>query len=345
MSSSTSSSKWLPKPRKVITYPLPDDPTGGAIFLYGQPSATHIAVFCAGFPDDHENGQSFCFRLAEESDTLIGLMCLPGYDDRTDKPWTSHKRNGYSFDDMANAVREVVKILRQESTQEKAKLIGIFHDWGVVAGMIWTNRCLGEDVNSDCPDELILFDVLGPVHKEHKNDLPSHRKKTMYELFVEVYYKVVYAIAFALQCYFSKYLGLLCFVLGSFPMTLFGFAPTLSIDSNAYENRVSPLNVFRLIYMAYPYYNMFKIMFTGEWRRFISLISLPKDFINTPVLYLYGKEKRVMFHSDSAVKYLQREANENRSKSNAIAIESAGHWLYLQKPDDCIDLVKAFITN
>ena len=125
----------LPAPRKVVNYYTAGDPKGGALFIYGNADSENIAIFCTGFADDHDVGMSFCSKLAEKNNTLVGLMCIPGFDDRPDKPWTAHKKGGYTFEEMADAVRESVKVLRAESTVEKAKLTGIFHDWGVMPGI------------------------------------------------------------------------------------------------------------------------------------------------------------------------------------------------------------------
>jgi len=52
-----------------------------------------------------------------------------------------------------------------------------------------------------------------------------------------------------------------------------------------------------------------------------------------------------MFHNDGDMKYLEREAKENRCKSNAVAIDSAGHNLHLQQPDKCLEEVMEFISR
>ncbi len=350
---STSTSTPLPPPRKIINYPLPDDAEGGALYIYGKSNSPSIAIFCAGFPDDHENGQIFCSRLANEGNTLVGLMCLPGYDDRPpEKSWDTFHKDGYTFDEMTNAIREAVKVLRKESTysnnnnNNKAKLIGIFHDWGVVPGTIWTNRTL-QDPQSDYPNEIILFDVLGPVHRNLKHDIPTpHHKQTYWEKFIEIYYRVVFAISFILQRYVSKYIALLWFILGTGIMNVLRIGPTLPIDDQVFKQRHVPLSPFRIFYMAYPYYYMFKMFFkNGQFHTFFNEMSIPKDLKQTPVLYLYGTEKRIMFHDDGAVKYLQRERREGRSKSDAIAVENAGHWLYIQQPDLCLKNVIEFMSK
>ena len=78
-------------PRKIVNYPIAGDPNGGALFIYGDSNAKKMAIMSAGFPDDQEVFLPFASRLAKETDTLVGVTCVPGYDVRPDKPWTDHK--------------------------------------------------------------------------------------------------------------------------------------------------------------------------------------------------------------------------------------------------------------
>ena len=73
--------------------------------------------------------------------------------------------------------------------------------------------------------------------------------------------------------------------------------------------------------------------------------TLPQDLAKVPVLYMYGTEKRAAFHVNASVKILEREHKENKSKSNAIAVDGAGHYLYIQKPDLCFDCVTSFMQK
>ena len=59
---------------------------------------------------------------------------------------------------------------------------------------------------------------------------------------------------------------------------------------------------------------------------------------------MYGTEKRVMFHDKDAVGVLEKEAADGQ-KSNAVAVEKAGHWLYLHQPDVCFKEVSKFVTK
>lgn len=340
----TSSTPSLPSPNKIVPYYITDDPNGGALFLYGNPDSSNIAIFCAGFPDDHEIGQAFCSRLAEENKTFVGLMCLPGYDDRPDKPWEAHKTEGYTFKEMTATVREAVKVLRAESTNDKAKLTGIFHDWGVLPGTIWANQAL-EDEFADSPDQLVLFDVLGPVHKVQRKDSPDSKGLTVFDIVVTLLYRFFLATAFGLQLYVSKYIALLWHILANTFLKSFNLGPVFEIDYIVVSSREKKLELKRAIYMAYPYFYMFKAVFSGKARSEFQDFTLTKDLKKTPILYLYGPQKRAMFHDNRALKYLEREAKENRSKSKAIAVEGTGHWLYIQQPDICLKEVMEFMTK
>ena len=87
---------------------------------------------------------------------------------------------------------------------------------------------------------------------------------------------------------------------------------------------------------------MFTSVFTCNVKAF-KYASMPMDLKRTPLLYLYGTEKRVQFHGDICVKVLEREEKEGRSLSKVVAVEDAGHYLYVQKFDVCFDEVETFL--
>ena len=340
--SMTSETSTLPAPRKKVSFQIAGDPNGGIVFFYGNPNSSSIVIFCGGYPDDHENGQLFCSCLAKENGTLVGLTCLPGFDDRPEKRWQTHKPEGYTFDEMTDVIRDAVKVLRAESTNEKAILTAIFHDLGVGPGMMWANRSL-EDDDAVSPDDIVLFDVLPPVKKYHSEDLPTFSKPSFHSIFVKYYYRMIFAMAFALQSYLSNYLAMAYYLVGSWSMKLLPIFPLCSDpDWKIINAREAADGLSRVIYMGYPYYYMFKGLFNIES---LSDISLPIDLRKTPVLFLYGPDKRVQFHDERSIFILEREANENRSKSKAMKVANAGHWLYLEQTDLCVEEVKKFMSK
>jgi hypothetical protein len=178
----------LPTPRKIVTYPIGDDPNAGAVFFFGEVDAPNLALCCAGFPDDHECFLPFASRLASEAKCLVGVTCLPGYDDREDHAYTANKPDGYTYDEWVAAIRESVKCVKAESTfQGTTKFTGIFHDWGVLPGSQYTNRILEEGNDDLTPDQLVLFDVLPPLHPNTENK-PVAPKDTLRETVITVHF-------------------------------------------------------------------------------------------------------------------------------------------------------------
>jgi len=337
-------------PRKISYYPIPGDLKGGALFIYGDANAANMALMSAGFPDDHEAFMPFASRLAKETDTLVGVTCLPGYDDREDKPWTDHKRDrkyGYSFDDMASCFREAAKALRAESSlPSKAKFTGIFHDWGVVPGSIWSNRAIA-DGSDNAPDEIVYFDVLMNPHPSTV-DLPKGNDDlSVMQKCYKTLYMIVFASAFAAQTYVCGIFGIITLSLLMILLGLFRLGPCYKIDDDVMQSKSPPMAISRCMYMSYVYFNIFcQLSLKKIWNsEFHEDSTLPKDLSTVPVLYLYGKHKRSYWHKDSSIKFLQREHEEKRSKSNSIGVEGAGHWLYIQKPDICFDHVVNFMKE
>ena len=141
-------------PLKVL-YAIAGDEKAGLMLVFGKKSAKRVALCCAGFPDDHSIFVPFASRLAEENDTLVGIICIPGYDDRPERPWTEHNKDGYSFDEMVSSFRDAAMKLLAETSEQNPTFTGIFHDWGVFPGLIFTNIAV-EMEQHYAPDNLVI---------------------------------------------------------------------------------------------------------------------------------------------------------------------------------------------
>lgn len=370
------------KPNKVVHYPIAESPEGGVLHLFFEPTSSDsnknkkLVLMSAGFPDDHETFVPFALKLSKDLNAFVGVTCLPGYHDSGDnQSWTRFKKNGFTFDEMANAFREASKMLRKEYalfcantindsdglSDKKVKFTGIFHDWGVVPGLIWANRALAmNDLSTRTgdgtgdyhlaapPDELVLFDVLLPPHAESLHSgIPLAQKPSFYEIFIALSYRGIFALCFMAQLYLGKIVGVVVLAMGILVLKVFHLSPTLNIDAKVVNSRKPPLDLHRMIYMMYPYYHMFQSMLTSKGRQWLEDATLPRDLSQTPVLYMYGTEKRIMFHDYASKKLLELEHEKGTSKSNVIAVENAGHWLYsdLQKFQYCFDCVVAFMKE
>jgi pimeloyl-ACP methyl ester carboxylesterase len=358
MAKSTQTDATTSKPDKKITYALPHEEVGGCLFLYGKPDAAHIVLTCAGFPDDHGSFGPLAQRLAKESNCLVGVTCLPGFDDRPEKPWRSHHKEGFTFLEAVASLHEAAKVLRAHSTNSKAKFTAIFHDWGSLVGLMFTNRALrmieeqgdSSDHHAFTPDQVVLFDVcLGPHPKATNVPVPPRRSilYILYDLSVQVSYRLLLAVCFLLQYYVSSQMAAHLFGCGFVVLNILHLSPVRAID-----NRISAVAPSedamdykqRLTYMAYPYYNLWKVILAGRMAQALAGAYLPKDLTATPVLYLYGLDKNIHFHQDDGVSLLEQEHEQGR-RSNAIAVEDAGHWLYRQQAEYCFAQVDAFIQE
>ena len=339
-------------PRPTIFYPIgnENESKGGAIFAFGSSSSSRIVLLSAGYPDDHETFLPFAERLAKETDCYCGVTCLAGFDDRPQdgRPWTAHNKDGYTFEEMAAGLRDAGRTLRASSTCRSAvKFTVIFHDWAVPPGMIYINKAIDEAKlgaeTGDVPDDVVLFDVLVPIHPETK-DPPPMAMKSPYQILMELTYRMCFATSFLMQRYLHEYAGLLCMGLSISFLKTFRLIPTGNLDANTMEERQPPLDPSRMIYMAYPYWGLFKSLLTGNIGAF-SGCTVPLNLSKTPVLYLYGTDKKIMFDDEQVREHVRREGKKLGNKSAAIAVDNAGHWLYRHQEDVCIDHVKKFILS
>lgn len=334
----------MAEPDKVIYYPITgdkDDETTGRLFIYGDKNASNVVLLCAGFPDDQGAFSAFAAKLAQDSDCLCGVACLVGYDDYPKRPYTSNRPEGYSFNEMTTSLQAAAKALKVlYSTNPNAQFITIFHDWGSAIGAIYTNRVLDGGDALVSPDKIVYFDVL-PIKLHPKSkDTIEPAKKTFHQLIMELSYRIVLASAFLIQRFISKYLAAFFFLFWFMVLRILGIAPSSPLDDKVMQEGEQK-SIFRIIYMAYPYYYMFRDMFGLDAADAIGEFYLP---LETPVLYLYGEAKKLQFHDENVVNYLKEEGTKKDSKSNAIGVPDAAHWLYLQQPDVCLKAVKDFIV-
>ena len=349
MAESSSLPTGVPKPDRVINYAANDK---SALFLYGDLASSKIALMCPGFPDDHTVFQPFAKALSEEGGLLVGVMCLPGFDDREEVPWTSHKKDGYSYDEMTQAVREASKALRAASTHEKPELTGMFFDFGTFAGTQWASRLEEEakDANASAdlvkPDRVVFFDViLGPSPKAE--DIPTDIETPTTKEFVSGnLYNFVFALGFLTQRYIAKLLAPFVVFPPLILLTILGLTPLYEFDTIATDPLYGDKKpgLFRLFYLTYPYWNYIKVCWAEKsWAGPKKTITLHQDWKATPILYLYGKKKKCYFHNFATLAMLEREEAEKRSLSKAVGVDEAGHFLFVTKHDECLKHVLDFV--
>lgn len=336
----------LPKAIKLvpyISYATPSGQPNGVLHVFGDASSSKIALLCAGFPDDHTIFLPFAEALSKHG-IMAGVMCLPGYDDRPEDgiPFQSHPRKGFTFDETAKAVREASRSLRETSIHENPEFIGIFHDWGVVAGTLWAERLEKEAQDNPkirMPNKIVFFDVMGPPSSKMSNYIHPRevKSKSIHEK-LSYLYQFVFAISSMMQRCLPRIIAAAFAIFGYAVLTILRISPLKSSDFNSvdaiYGDRKPGLA--RWASMMYMYLNIFTSDTMLRWR-------VHRDWKKTPILYMYGKKKRTHFHSNNVVAMLKREEVEQRSLCRVVPVEGAGHWLYVQEHELCLKHVLDFI--
>lgn len=339
------------KPREV-SYRIPGNEKGGTLLVLGNPKASQLIFLHAGYPDDHQPFLPLATKLAFEHDSLVGIACLPGYND-PDPLAGGYKPGGYTFEEVLTATREAVTTLRAQQQQLSSdvathkKIHYIFHDWGVVIGSIFVNRILeeGPSVSRELlPGKVVFLDVLPPPHGEDTRAIlgPNPPRLSFLARVREMTYRGVLAASFALQRYIHSYIAIPFLLSNMTILKCIGLSPVTNVDLESFRERKQSLSLSRMIWMAYPYYNIFN----GDILSVVKKYRLPKKSSHTPVLYMYGADKNFMFHDPAGVKLLENHgasSGEYNNGSQVVRVEHAGHWLFLQQPKLCYDKISSFL--
>ena len=256
---------------------------------------------------------------------------------------------------MTCCIREAAKLLFAEynksttsdgyenQEEKKPQFTVIFHDFGVLPGLMFVNRAIEEeDFTQHKPDRVILLDVLvGPHPKFDRRQTKGIVPYTKHELLVYGAYRGSFACSFAMLRFISEIVGVITIAILGRLVRLLRLSPLRWIDRKLLVER--KMNRYHVVYTFYPYYYLIQAMFYNK--RALAHASLPLDLVQTPILYIYGTEKNVMFHDHRSLAILEQEEREGRSDCRVVKVEGAGHWMYCQKPDACEQEIRSFLRS
>lgn len=295
-------------------------------FVAGPKSAERLVFFQAGYPDNQMAFRDLALRMAGEN-SLVAISCLPEFD--CDGLQPLQRAGGYTFDEMAICFGQAVDVFRTEAATPNLPLTLVLHDWGVYPGILWTNRCIKD--GSGAPDKLVIFDVLPDTGT---SNIPTR------DNLIHLIYASQFAICFGLSRVCNS-LAVLWYVFTS--SWIFGIlgrwlSPVGVPDLSQGGSRARIPDLAALTRMAYPYWHVFREWFVGGGAHSDEL-KLPPFGSTLPLLYLYGANKNTMFHTNEMLVAL--DAAEGCKQ---IEIQDAGHWLFLQKPEECWQQLKSFVV-
>lgn len=349
---------------KVFNYPIPGNPTGGILHIYGEPAASQdVILYCGGFPDGLEPISDLAERLATTRDgqdrgCYVGVTCYPGFDNKSfnEQKYAGFKKSGFTFDEVTCCVRDAADLLFEEheksvsSSKDECttRFTLMTHDWGAIIGHLFINRAIEEPrFTQHKPDRLIMLDVLLRPHpnsnyREVLSGIEIY-KPTRRDHLLSLSYRTAFAVSFAALKYISETVGLIVLaILHTVVFIILKLNPLQDFDGEHSKECLKDLKHF--LYMMYPYYHMFKEMFKGSESVFADA-TLPLDLKETPILYIYGAKKNVMFHDYRSVALLEREEREGLSESRAVGLENSGHWMYCQEPEVCESEIRKFLNG
>jgi hypothetical protein len=229
------------------------------------------------------------------------------------------------------------------------------------------------------PTNVVYFDILFGPSSNMKNDDDDEEEKdveyeplTLKQNVCRWLYRIVFASSFLIQRYISKPLASLHFIFNMLALNFLGLGPCYNeLEIPALQTvytKHTHVSISRRIYMQYPYWNMFKGYLPWSSSSSSSLsssssssssspsvvsindITLHDDWKTTPICYIYGNHKRTMFHDPHTVAMLKRDEQKQKESNNkrsckVISIEDAGHFIYLQQPDLCLNAVIDFMDT
>lgn len=311
---------------RKVPHDLLDVAGAGTLYVAGSPSAKNVLIFCAGWPDKQDAFLPLAARLEKECGCLVGVTCMPEYDRCADKTVAPHKPWGYDLDQMGACFAQAAAALRAESTRPDAALTVLTHDWGFAPGFSFAN-------SHGC-DRVVAFDVLGD----------RDPRQTYVAAVKEQTYQVFFGIAFLLSrlsVQLARWLWIRPVGFIVFKVFRKWFAPAGPLDQGCAS--LKPPNPFHL----YPYWHLLCLRWFSSRATFERMIyNLSAERLitekKTPVLFMYGEEKRNKFHTDKIVELVRATPG-----CKVVPVANAGHWLYheSQQAELCFREVKAFVLG
>lgn len=218
-----------------------------------------------------------------EENYHVITMAMPDYDGNQLRRFW-----GYSFTDMVDGLAFVI----EPYLKKKSQVILVGHDWGAAIGFLYLSAYPGT------VDKFVTLDI---GRKENVD-------------WVQIFYMTYLAIVFLLSRVIPDRLASLFMAL--YPWKAIGPCP--------YETEVPMTPRTMKAFMCYPYLKViFEVVrsFFGEQFKFL---QMQKPLVHPlPILFLFGRKKRVMFHSPSFLAELEKDP-----ASAYKEYPDAGHYLH-----------------
>eukprot|EP01033_Poteriospumella_lacustris_P012987 gene12987-9291_t len=238
--------------------------------------------------------------MAEEYHVLF--LCLPGFE-RGGVP----KRWGYTFDELLDLMHFTI----QQATRKEEQIFLVGHDWGSYVAHKYQNK-FPEKVK-----KLVLVDV---------GMIKLHTASLEQMLFIAMY-QSWFAISFLVSQLISRYVGHLMLLLFGLPF----FAPLFKGLWEGTEVGDRMRRDDKVVLRCYPYFQLWKLLLTNT-------IVYP-HFPTCPLLYLYGTEKRFMFHDEEFLRTIR-----SKKECKELGLQ-CGHWVGINEEQRTLQELRSFFSH
>ena len=266
----------------------------------GNPKASRAMVFVSGFPDNQLSAFKRVFPYFEKEFRIIA-MCFPDFELSPGSDQTVENDWGYSFDEILRRMDATIdKISRGK------KVILVTHDWGAHLGYLYENR------HPEKIEVIVAHDVA--MLTRGRPSLPA--------LLILVLYQWWFTTSFLVKNIFGKSAG--DFVLSSYVLLtkLLPFiGPTRDKLRRPREEITS--------HLCYPYAHFW--LWGG--------ITMKTRYPKCPLLYMYGRNKNIMFHNASTLERIKSDKNASYREFKG------GHWFFDEEPEQVVEEIKKFLEK
>ena len=279
---------------------------------FGNPSGGRVLVSLAGFPDNETSGWSVLlehFQLPKYSDYRVICLCLPDFEDAPvapPRPW------GYTLPEILALIDATITHLVPD---KRCKVTLAIHDWGAYYGLMYENAFPAR------VERVLCFDVAAGISKGKSQHFNPY--------FIVMLYQLWWATAYWLSQAVHASVGKVVFL-------LYGLLVPAWLRPTSFHKIPRPAEHIS-VRLCYPYFQFWRLAFSTKDRK-----SLAPKPVTCPILFLYGTDKNVFFHT----RRFLADIDARTDGSRWLAIEGASHWLVSDpgpQAQQCLDAVDAFL--
>ena len=276
-----------------------DYPSAAAAARSNEKNLPAVLIMLAGFPDSNKTWAHLAPLLEEKYHVVT--MAYPGIDPADIPRLERASWWGYDLDDVTDALLALVREYNNRGGGGDVFLLG--HDWGSFPVLKIANE-------HPASVTAVVSEDIGLVTPVRSIGLKAALVILGYQWLFVTIFVASRVLPARLGDWFCQAMLIL------YPWSWIG--PVVLPPSSGGGGRQWTLSS---PYQMHPYFHLHKNILLKAHLN-------PVGFTKVPLLYIFGRQKRVMFHSPT---YLQRL--DKHPDCRHVCYEDAGHWIHTTHPE------------